>query len=378
MDGTYRRRWNSLGKSPCPHCFLQTVVSSLRPSRPNSTHHCLVGWGFVPECCERCAVVILVWISSIRKTHCSEIQWALLLCFQGATFLTVRKPFLMLTLHCSHQAWTFARNFLSSFFRFGLLWGLSDSNSLTRDQTLKSPNHWAARESPTMDSQYGPPPLPTFQLGPLDIYELTWRGGGVTPEEEIPAKTLLCSRWIRITATPSSEWGKAKKPTPWLFGVEAKCRDQITKWSLFFDRIEDALFNGTLSKPIFVPFYPPLPFVLFNFLLLGIKSFLFALCAPSTSILASLPYPFDIYSKKNYPAHSAVESQAQGRVQLLEYITMTLFQVASKMPVLAASFKKLFIFTKVYNSIFIVYACDLGTFFSPCQFLIIIQHWLQP
>lgn len=61
-------------------------------------------------------------------------------------------------------------------------------------------------------------------------------------------------------------------------------------------------------------------------------------------------------------------------MQLLEYITMTLFQVASKMPVLAASFKKLFIFTKVYNSIFIVYACDLGTFFSPCQFLIIIQH----
>lgn len=52
-------------------------------------------------------------------------------------------------------------------------------------------------------------------------------------------------------------------------------------------------------------------------------------------------------------------------MQLLEYITMTLFQVASKMPVLAASFKKLFIFTKVYNSIFIVYACDLSAFFFP-------------
>lgn len=57
---------------------------------------------------------------------------------------------------------------------------------------------------------------------------------------------------------------------------------------------------------------------------------------------------------------------------------MTLFQVASGMPVLAASFKKLFIFAKVYNSIFIVYACDLGAFFSPSQFLIIVQHWLQP
>jgi hypothetical protein len=48
---------------------------------------------------------------------------------------------------------------------------------------------------------------------------------------------------------------------------------------------------------------------------------------------------------------------------MLEYINMTLFQVASKMPGLAASFKKLFIFTKVYNSIFIMCACDLGAFF---------------
>lgn len=127
------------------------------------------------------------------------------------------------------------------------------------------------------------------------------------------------------------------KETNALTGVEAKRRDKITAWSLFLGWIEDALFNGTLSKPILIPFYFPFPFVLFNFLLLGIKSFFYALCAPSTSILVSLLCPFDIYSK-NYPAHSAVESRAQGRVQLLEYINMTLFQVASKMPVLAASF----------------------------------------
>lgn len=34
------------------------------------------------------------------------------------------------------------------------------------------------QESPTMDSlNMGLLPLPTFQLGPLDIYELTWWGG---------------------------------------------------------------------------------------------------------------------------------------------------------------------------------------------------------
>lgn len=57
----------------------------------------------------------------------------------------------------------------------------------------------------------------------------------------------------------------------------------------------------------------------------------------------------------------------------MEYINMTLFQVASKMPVLAVSFKKLFIFTKVYYSIFIVYACDLGAFFPPASFLLLFN-----
>lgn len=49
---------------------------------------------------------------------------------------------------------------------------------------------------------------------------------------------------------------------------------------------------------------------------------------------------------------------------------MTLFQVTSKTPVLAASFEKLFIVTKVYNSIFIVYACDFGAFFFYASFLL--------
>lgn len=93
-------------------------------------------------------VVILVRSPASRKTHCSEIQRALLLCFQGATFLTVRKPFLMLTLHCPHQAWTFARNFCLPFFVLACFEAWPIPNSLTRDQTLKSPNHWATPGNP--------------------------------------------------------------------------------------------------------------------------------------------------------------------------------------------------------------------------------------
>lgn len=205
---------------------------------------------------------------------------------------------------------------------------------------------------------------------------------GVILLKEMAAVTLLCFCWVLINyCNAFTRMGGSKEIGTHLFGIVADAKTKITKWSLYLGPIEDALFNRILSKPYLIPFYPSHSFVLFNFLLptSGAFSWPFVLLSlrSASPSFANHNQSSLIFIPPNYPVHFAVESWVWWLVPRLEYINMTLFQVASSVPVLA-SFKKLFIFTKVYNSIFIVCACDLGAFFPPCLLLIIIQHRLHP
>lgn len=129
---------------------------------------------------------------------------------------------------------------------------------------------------------------------------------------------------------------------PDCLGLLLNAKTKITKWSLFLGTTQGALFNRILSKSVLILFYSSYSFVLFNLPLSGIKYLFSALCAPSISICISLLWPITgphwYLFPQNYPVHFVVESRDWWLMQLLEYINMTLFQVASEMPVLAASF----------------------------------------